>query len=90
MVRIILPELGDGIVDAEIVRWHCREGQSVKFDEDVVELVTDKAVFNVPADFSGRIMKIYYNEGQRVPVGSVLADLDENFSGAPEGAERGV
>ncbi|MEI8013149.1 MAG: lipoyl domain-containing protein, partial [Candidatus Omnitrophota bacterium] len=72
---------------AEIVRWNFNEGQSVTPDDDVVELVTDKAVFNVPADACGTISRIYYREGQQVPIGAVLADLEENFSGAPDGVE---
>jgi pyruvate/2-oxoglutarate dehydrogenase complex dihydrolipoamide acyltransferase (E2) component len=75
MVNIILPELGEGIVKAEIVRWNFAEGQTVKVDDDVLELVTDKAVFNVSAPASGVIGKIYYQEGQEAPVGAVLAEL---------------
>ena len=76
MARIVLPELGEGILKAEIVHWHFQEGQGVTPDDDVVELVTDKAVFNVPAPSCGQIRKIYYGEGQEAPVGAVLADLD--------------
>ena len=75
MDKIILPELGEGITQAKIVRWNFQEGQQVTPADDVVELVTDKAVFNVPAPAAGTIMRIHYKEGQEVPVGAVLADL---------------
>ena len=75
MTKIILPELGGGIIQAKVVRWNFREGQKVTPDDDVLELVTDKAVFNVPAPASGVITKIHYQEGQEAPVGAVLADL---------------
>jgi pyruvate/2-oxoglutarate dehydrogenase complex dihydrolipoamide acyltransferase (E2) component len=76
MLKIILPDLGDGITQAKIVHWNFQEGQRVSPEDDVVELVTDKAVFNVPAPAEGGVIKkIYYKEGQEAPVGSVLADL---------------
>ncbi len=78
MVNIILPELGEGIAKAEVVRWHFTRGQSVTPDDDVLELVTDKAVFNVPAPAAGVITEIYYHEGQQAPVGAVLAVLRES------------
>jgi len=75
MTQIILPELGEGITRAKVVCWNFREGQAVTPDDDVVELVTDKAVFNVPASGRGIITKIHYKEGQEAPVGAVLADM---------------
>ena len=75
MTQIILPELGEGIKQARVVRWNFQAGQKVTPDDDVVELVTDKAVFNVPAPVHGTITRIHYQEGQEAPVGAVLADL---------------
>ena len=75
MKKIILPDLGEGITQAKVVRWNFQEGQAVTPEDDAVELVTDKAVFNVPASGRGVITKIHYKEGQEVPVGAVLADL---------------
>jgi pyruvate/2-oxoglutarate dehydrogenase complex dihydrolipoamide acyltransferase (E2) component len=57
------------------VRWNFQEGQSITPEDDVVELVTDKAVFNVPAPENGVITKIHYQEGQDAPIGAVLADI---------------
>jgi len=75
MTKIILPELGEGITQAKIVGWNFHEGQRVTPDDDVVELVTDKAVFYVPAPARGVITQIYYKEGQEAPVGAVLAEM---------------
>ena len=75
MDKIVLPELGEGIKDAQIVRWNFSEGQRVTPEDDLLELVTDKAVFNVPATATGTLVKIYYRQGQTVPVGAVLADV---------------
>jgi pyruvate dehydrogenase E2 component (dihydrolipoamide acetyltransferase) len=76
MVKIVVPELGEGIVSARIVHWNFQEGARVTPDDDVVELVTDKAVFNVPAPASGRISKVLCREGEEVPIGAVLAELE--------------
>lgn len=75
MNKIILPELGEGITQAKVVRWNFREGDPVTPEDDVVELVTDKAVFNVAAPGAGMITKIHYQEGQEAPVGAVLAEM---------------
>ena len=76
MTKIILPELGEGIVHAQVVRWIFQEGQQVTRDDDVVELVTDKAVFNIASPGSGTITRILCHEGAEVPVGAVLAEME--------------
>ena len=76
MNKIILPELGDGIETATVACWHIKEGDCVKKDDDVVELVTDKATFNVSAECSGIIKEIFFNEGQKVKIGATLAHVE--------------
>lgn len=76
MKKIILPPLGEGIESAVISLWHFAEGGIVKAGDDVVEVVTDKAAFNVPSDSSGEIKKIIRAEGDTVKVGDVLAELE--------------
>lgn len=76
MENIILPELGEGIEEAVISLWHVREGNNVKKGDDVVEMVTDKATFNIPSPASGVIKKIIHAEGTTVKVGDVLAELE--------------
>ena len=71
-----LQSSAEGITQAEIVRWNFQEGQRVTPDDDLVELVTDKAVFNVPAPAAGTITCIHYREGSMAPVGAFLAQLD--------------
>ncbi|MBN1872011.1 MAG: biotin/lipoyl-binding protein [Candidatus Omnitrophica bacterium] len=77
MVKVILPELGEGIKEATICYWHASEGKSVKRDEDLVEIATDKATFNVPAPSSGVIRKIFHKDGDIVKVGGLIAEIDE-------------
>ena len=76
MSKVLLPELGEGITKATIALWHHKVGDYVQKDEDIVELVTDKAVFNVTAEASGVIKEILFNEGQEAPIGAALAIIE--------------
>ena len=76
MKNIILPELGEGIEEAVVSMWHFTEGDVVKEGNDIVEIVTDKATFNVPSNSSGVIKRIIRHEGETVKIGEVLAELE--------------
>ncbi|MCB9772552.1 MAG: biotin/lipoyl-binding protein [Candidatus Omnitrophica bacterium] len=76
MSQIILPELGEGIEKAIVAFWHCRVGDQVKKESDIVELVTDKAVFNVTSDFDGVVKEILVPEGEEAKIGQVLAIIE--------------
>jgi pyruvate/2-oxoglutarate dehydrogenase complex dihydrolipoamide acyltransferase (E2) component len=78
MVKVILPELGEGIEKATISYWYFQEGQRVNKDDDLVELVTDKATFNLPAPCSGILSQVIYKEGDTVNIGEVLALIEED------------
>ena len=73
MTKIILPELGEGITHAKVACWHFQEGDRVCEGDDVVELVTDKASFNVSANCSGVLQNILVEEGKEAEIGAVLA-----------------
>lgn len=75
-MQITLPELGGGIEEAVVSFWHFSEGDNINKDNDLVELTTDKATFNVPAPVSGVIKKILYRKGDTVKVGDVLAEVE--------------
>ena len=76
LIKIVLPQLGEGISKATVALWHVQVGQLIEASEDVVEVVTDKATFNVPSPQSGRIKEILVKEGEDVPIGGALALLD--------------
>lgn len=76
MEHVILPELGEGIEKAKVACWHAAVGDQVAVDTDVVELVTDKATFNVPAKASGIIKEILVGEGREAKIGEVLAVIE--------------
>jgi 2-oxoisovalerate dehydrogenase E2 component (dihydrolipoyl transacylase) len=67
-----MPDLGEGTVEAEIVAWHTKPGDSVNEDQVIVEVMTDKAAVEVPAPVSGRVVSITGNPGDKVAVGSPL------------------
>jgi pyruvate dehydrogenase E2 component (dihydrolipoamide acetyltransferase) len=77
MTKVILPELGENINKATVSYWYYKEGERVNEKDDLVELTTDKATFNLPSPCSGTISQIIYHEGDTVNVGEVLAIIDE-------------
>ena len=74
---IIVPTLGESIVEATVSKWIRKEGDYVEMDEPIVELETDKVTLEVPASISGLIDKIDISEGETVEVGQVLGSLKE-------------
>lgn len=75
MSQIVLPELGDGIAKATVVCWHVKVGDRVRVDDDVVEVVTDKATFNVSSTCEGVVKTLHCTEGQDAQVGQVLVEV---------------
>lgn len=75
MINIILPELGEGITKATVACWHRNVGDAVVQGEDLLEVVTDKATFNVEAPASGNIISILVPQGKDGKVGGVLGTI---------------
>ncbi|MDB6087099.1 MAG: 2-oxoisovalerate dehydrogenase component [Gammaproteobacteria bacterium] len=67
-----MPDLGEGTVEAEIVAWHTRPGDSVDEDQVIVEIMTDKAAVEVPAPVTGRVLSLAGEPGDKVAVGAPL------------------
>jgi 2-oxoisovalerate dehydrogenase E2 component (dihydrolipoyl transacylase) len=84
-----MPDLGEGTVDAEIVAWHTKPGDTVTEDQVIVEVMTDKAAVEVPAPVSGRVLSITGAPGDKVAVGSPLIVFDVEGA-AVEGAAVAV
>lgn len=76
MQPVKIPDLGEGIDKAQVVSWLAREGDRVRRDDDIVELSTDKAVFNVPAPADGILKEIKLAAGQEAPIGAVLGIIE--------------
>ncbi|HEY5896873.1 MAG TPA: dihydrolipoamide acetyltransferase family protein [Burkholderiales bacterium] len=71
-----LPDLGEGLQEAEIVEWHVKPGEAVDADKPMVSVETDKAIVEVPAPFSGTIEKLFANPGDKVHVGAPLIGFE--------------
>ena len=76
MMEVKLPSLAEGVDSATVTYCHKRAGDSVKEGDDLIELVTDKATFNMPSPASGILKEMLVNEGDRVKVGQVVAKIE--------------
>ena len=76
MAELKLPELAEGVNEAVVSFWHFKEGDSIKEGDEIVEMATDKAAFNVPCKFSGVLKKKVAQEGDTVKVGQTLAIVE--------------
>ncbi|WAM23223.1 dihydrolipoamide acetyltransferase family protein [Myxococcus sp. NMCA1] len=71
-----LPDLGEGVMEGELVKWHVKAGDSVKEDQVLAEVMTDKATVTVPAPKAGRVVKTHGNEGDMAKVHQLLVTLE--------------
>lgn len=78
--ELIMPKMGESIAEATITRWLKNEGDSIKLDEPVVEIATDKVDSEVPSTNEGILIRKLWNEGDVVPVGSPIAIIGSDAS----------
>src|SRR5689334_10364319 len=71
-----LPDLGEGVVEAEIVAWHVKPGQEVRVDQPLVDVMTDKATVTIPSGLVGRVVRTHGSVGETVAVGAQLVSFD--------------
>lgn len=75
-----LPDIGEGIVECELVKWLVSEGDMIEEDQPVAEVLTDKALVEIPAPYKGRVTRLYYQEGDiakvHAPLFALVADDD--------------
>ncbi|HUZ59715.1 MAG TPA: dihydrolipoamide acetyltransferase family protein [Hanamia sp.] len=76
MVDLIMPKLGESIMEATILKWHKKPGDKVEMDETVLDIATDKVDSEVPSTAEGTIAEILYNENDVVPIGKVIARVN--------------
>ena len=72
-VELVMPKMGESIMEATIIKWVKKVGDTVKADETILEIATDKVDSEVPAPVSGTVAKILFNEDDTVAVGKVIA-----------------
>ncbi len=88
-IDFILPDIGEGIVECELVEWLVKEGDSIVEDQPIADVMTDKALVQIPAMHSGVIEKLFYKQGEiakvHAPLFSMIAD-DTNDSSESKAA----
>jgi pyruvate dehydrogenase E2 component (dihydrolipoamide acetyltransferase) len=75
-MELKLPDLGEGVMEGEIVKWHVKPGDVVKEDQVVLEVMTDKATVEIPTKFSGTVGELVLKEGETAKVGQVMMRLE--------------
>ena len=82
VVDLIMPKLGESIMEATILKWHKKPGDSIKEDETVLDIATDKVDSEVPSTAAGVIEEILFQENDVVPIGTVIAKIRVGASSA--------
>ncbi|MEI6312879.1 MAG: dihydrolipoamide acetyltransferase family protein [Bacteroidota bacterium] len=82
MAELVMPKLGESIMEAKILRWLKKEGDMVAQDEAVLEIATDKVDSEVPSPFTGKLTKILFPEGETVEIGKAIAIIESGSAAA--------
>ena len=75
VVDLVMPKLGESIMEATILKWHKKPGDAIKQDETLLDIATDKVDSEVPSTAEGVIESILFNENDVVPIGTVIAKI---------------
>ena len=82
IVDLIMPKLGESIIEATVLKWNKNIGDAIQQDETVLEIATDKVDSEVPSTASGIISEILFNVNDVVPIGTVIAKIDTGSNGS--------
>lgn len=80
LVEVLLPAMGEGIIEATLIAWTKKEGETVSIDENLIEVATDKVNSEVPSTVSGTLSKCLYQENDVIPVGKPFAIISTSES----------
>src|SRR6187402_717869 len=75
LVDLVMPKLGESIMEATILKWHKKPGDTIKQDETVLDIATDKVDSEVPSTAEGVIEEVLFKENDVVPIGTVIAKI---------------
>jgi 2-oxoglutarate dehydrogenase E2 component (dihydrolipoamide succinyltransferase) len=90
LVDLVMPKLGESIMEATILKWHKKPGDAVQEDETVLDIATDKVDSEIPSTVQGVIEEILYQENDVVPIGAVIAtirvgaSITTNYNNSPD------
>ena len=83
-----LPDIGEGIAEAEIVAWHVKVGDRIEEDQQIADMMTDKATVEMESPVAGKVVQLAGEVGDQIPIGSVLAVIETDGAAAAEAAEQ--
>src|SRR3954470_5903103 len=89
MAEFKLPDVGEGLTEAEIVTWRVKEGDTVAINDIVVEIETAKSLVELPSPFAGVVQKLMVPEGETVPVGTPIIAIGDALD-APSTPQRAL
>ena len=78
-----LPDIGEGIAEAEIVAWHVKIGDTIAEDQQIADMMTDKATVEMESPVAGKVVELAGEVGDQIPIGSVLAVIETEGAAAP-------
>jgi 2-oxoisovalerate dehydrogenase E2 component (dihydrolipoyl transacylase) len=78
-----LPDIGEGIAEAEIVAWHVKVGDTIAEDQQIADMMTDKATVEMESPVAGKVVQLAGEVGDQIPIGSVLAVIETEGAEAP-------
>src|SRR5690606_2292430 len=81
MVEVKFHDIGEGMTEGEVVNYFVKVGDTVKVDQPLVEMQTDKMVAEIPSPTSGTVKKINVDVGSTITIGSVLLEIDDGKNG---------
>ncbi len=84
-----LPDIGEGIAEAEIVAWHVKVGDMVEEDQQLADMMTDKATVEMESPVAGRVVRVAGEVGDQIAIGSVLVEFETEGEAAASTAETG-
>lgn len=76
LVDLVMPKLGESIMEATVLKWHKKPGDNIQMDETVLEIATDKVDSEVPSTAAGTLVEILFKENDVVPIGTVIARIE--------------
>jgi pyruvate dehydrogenase E2 component (dihydrolipoamide acetyltransferase) len=90
MKSFLLPDLGEGLHEVEIINWHVAKGDHVVTDQPLVSVETDKAIVEVPSPYSGTVVDLHGKPGEIIRTGQPLADFDDGAAQTDRGTVVGI
>ncbi len=85
-----LPDIGEGIAEAEIVAWHVKVGDRVEEDQQLADMMTDKATVEMETPVAGKVVELAGEVGDQIPIGSVLAVIETDGEAPPDESTKEV